>query len=189
MKIGIAGAKGSFSEEAAREYCRNEGVENVELVYLTFVENVLTALDRNEIDKGIFGIENSNGGVVLEYLPTIAEHRFKIQKMLEIDVRQTLMVLPGTLRENVHTIVSQKQAINQCRMYLKRIWPNADVVEYIDTAKAAEDLANGTLSPNSATIGSRTAAQVYGLEVLEDNINDLKFNFTTFIVAEPFAKV
>ena len=57
--IGVSGDKGSFSEEAAEYYCYKNAVSDYELKYLVSVENVLTALSKDEITMGIFPIENS----------------------------------------------------------------------------------------------------------------------------------
>lgn len=186
MKIGISGAKGSFSEEAARQYIATEGIEKPELVYLTFVKEVLEALDAGTIDKGIFAIENSNGGVVTEYLPDIAAHRFTLEKLFELNVQHMLLVLPHTKATEIQKIVSQKQALRQCRMYLQRVWPEADIVEYIDTATAAKDLHEGKLGKECAVVASKGAGELYGLQILEEGIQDLKFNYTNFIVASKF---
>ncbi len=187
MKIGISGAKGSFSEEAARQYAHAQGITAADFQYLIFVENVLSALEKGEIDLGIFAIENSNGGVVTEYLPAIAAHRFAIEKLFDLNVQHMLIVKPGTKSSDVKMVVSQNQALRQCRMYLKRMWPTVEVKEYEDTARAVEDLANGTLPESAAVVASRAAAQVYGMEILEESIQDLKFNVTTFVVAKRLA--
>ena len=68
-------------------------------------------------------------------------------------------------------------------MYLKRIWPDADIIPYADTAQAASDLASGVLPDTTAVIAPLGCATLYGLEVLEESIQDLKFNYTTFVVA------
>jgi prephenate dehydratase len=185
MKIGVMGAKGSFSEEAARTYAKKHAkLKNIELLYLVSAENVLTELEKGAIDLAIFPIENSNGGIVLEAVHAMSKHNFTIKKMFEIDVHHCLMVKNGTKAGDVRTIVSHDQAIKQCRMYLRRLWPKVKVREYADTAKAAEDLAKGKLSKSAAVIASRSAAELYKLNVLEESIQDLKFNFTTFIAAE-----
>jgi prephenate dehydratase len=184
MKIGVSGGQGSFSEEAARLYAASARIETPKFVYLTFVEHVLSALEKGEIDRGIFAIENSNGGVVTEYLPAIGAHRFRIVKLFDLPVHHMLMAVRGTKASSIKTIVSQKQALRQCRMYLQRTWPETEVREYEDTAKAAEDLAKGILPKHSAVIASRAAAQVHKLEIIEESIQDLKFNVTTFIVAK-----
>lgn len=181
--IGVAGKRGSFSEAAARLYCSHNSLPNPQIEYLTFIEQVLTALEDGDIDLGIFAIENSNGGVVLEYLPAIGKHRFRVEKTFELDVHHALLVRPGTKREDVRHIVSQKQALSQCRHYLKRKWEDTDISEYIDTATAAKDLSEGKLSDGSAVVASRACADVYGLVILEESIQDLKFNYTVFIAA------
>ncbi|MGE5540809.1 MAG: prephenate dehydratase [Bacillota bacterium] len=186
MKIGIMGAKGSFSEEAARKYIQAEGIPDAEIAYLVSAERVLSSLESGDIDLGIFPIENSNGGIVIEAVHAMASHRFTVQKMFEIDVHQNLLVKPGINPDQITAITSHDQAIKQCRMYLKRKWPGVELQEYADTAKAAEDLANGTLPETTAVIAAKAAADIYGLEVLEESIQDLKFNYTSFLVAEPF---
>ena len=186
MTIGVMGAKGSFSEEAARTYAAREGAEDFEIKYLVSAEIVLTALEAGEIDLAIFPIENSNGGIVLEAVHAMASHRFAIQKIFEIDVHHNLLVKKGTNPDHITAITSHDQALKQCRMYLKRKWPGVDIVEYADTAKAAEDLANGTLPDTTAVIAARPAAELYDLEILEESIQDLKFNYTSFIAATKY---
>lgn len=185
MKIGIAGTKGSFTEEAAQEYIRRSSANGDEILYLLQAEKVLEALEKGEIDAGVFAIENSNGGVVTEYLPAIAKHRFSIDSIFEIPVNHMLLVIPGTKREEIKQITSQNQALRQCRTYLNREWPEVQVHEYVDTATAAKDLSEGVLPKEAAVIASRAAAEAYKLDIVEENIQDLKFNFTTFLVAKP----
>ena len=187
MKIGVMGARGSFSEEAGRTYAtKYASAKKYTIEYLITAERVLSALTRGAIDIGIFPIENSNGGVVTEYLPAIAEHQFTIDKIFEIPVDHMLLVTKGTHAADITKIVSQRQALRQCRMYLARQWPNTEVEEYIDTATAAKDLSEGKLPPTAAVVASARAGDVYGLDTLESKIQDLKFNYTVFIAAKKF---
>ncbi len=179
------GAKGSFSEAAGRTYAKTYSkLKSFEIAYLITAENVLSELEKGAIDIGIFPIENSNGGVVLEAVHAMAKHNFHIKKMFEIDVHHNLLVKKGITADKIKTIVSHDQAIKQCRMYLKRMWPKVQINDYMDTAKAAEDLSIGKLPASTAVIASRMAAEVYGLDILEESIQDLKFNYTVFIAAE-----
>ena len=185
MIIGISGVKGSFSEEAAREYAKKWlNKANFEPKYLVSAENVLNAVEKGEVDLGVFPIENSNGGIVIEAVYAMAKHQFSIEKIFEIDIHQNLLVKKGIIAKKIKTVTSHDQALKQCRMYLRRKWPKVQIEEYADTAKAAADLAKGKLPASTAVIASRIAAEIYGLDILEESVQDLKFNFTTFIAAE-----
>lgn len=177
MKIGVMGAKGSFSEQAGETYA-----PHCEVVPLVSAENVLSALTKGEIDKGILPIENSNGGIVVEAVQAMAKYIFEIERMFELDIHHMLLVKPGVTASHIKTISSHDQALKQCRMYIRRVWPAAEILPYADTAQAASDLADGKLPDTTAVIAPRQCAELYGLEVLEESIQDLKFNYTTFIV-------
>lgn len=183
FRVGISGAQGSFSEQAARKYCAAAHHADAVFVYLVSVANVLEALKNGSIERGIFPIENSNGGIVIEAVHAMARYTFTIERLFEIDVHHTLLVAPGTKSGNITRITSHDQALKQCRMYLKRRWPGVELAEYADTAQAAADLGKGTLPRTTAVIAPLSCAERYGLDVLEESIQDLKFNFTSFIAA------
>lgn len=177
------GATGSFSEQAGKEYVAAQHIEHAQIVPLVTAEAVLAAVQEGVVDRGIFPIENSNGGIVNEAVYAMAAHTFTIERMFEMDVHHMLLVKPGVTASHISTISSHDQALKQCRMYLKRAWPDADIAPYADTAKAAQDLGNGTLPDTTAVIAPRGCATMYDLEILEESIQDLKFNYTTFVVA------
>lgn len=184
MKIGVMGAKGSFSDEAGQTLVMKDTLSGATLEYLVSAENVLAALEEGKIDIGVFPIENSNGGIVIEAVYAMAKHRFAVEKMFEIEVRMNLMAKKGVNAEQITSITSHDQALKQCRMYLKRRWPGIELTAYEDTAKAAADLAAGKLPETTAVIASEAAANLYDLDILEESIQDLKFNYTTFVVAK-----
>ncbi len=183
MKIGVMGAHGSFSEKAGMMYLEQEGIHTGEILPLISAEAVLTAVENGGCDKGIFPIENSNGGIVIEAVHAMSKHLFAIEKMFELDVHHMLLVRKGITASHITAIASHDQALKQCRMYIKRVWPDADVVPYVDTAKAAQALHEGQLPDTTAVIAPRGCAVLYDLEILEESIQDLKFNYTTFVVA------
>ena len=110
----------------------------------------------------------------------------KALKMFEIDVHHMLLVKPGVTASHITAISSHDQAIKQCRMYIKRIWHGAEITPYADTAKAAADLASGILPDTTAVIAPRGCADLYGLQILEESIQDMKYNYTTFVAASKF---
>jgi prephenate dehydratase len=183
-RVGIMGIRGSFSEEATLEYARDNGLGDVELIELVSTERVLAAVERREVDLGIFALENSNGGVVYESVYAMAAHRFKVVDLFEIDVNHALLShpsLPG--REAIDRIASHQQALRQCRMWLRHNFPTTFTTEESDTAESARMLGAGELPADTAVIASERCAELYGLRVLERRIQDLKFNFTTFVAA------
>ena len=95
-----------------------------------------------------------------------------------------LMVKKGVMPAQIISISSHDQALKQCRMYLKRMWPNVDISPYADTAQAAIDLNSGVLPETTAVIASKRCAELYDLDIIDESIQDLKFNYTTFVVAE-----
>jgi prephenate dehydratase len=183
LKIGVMGGQGSFSEEAGNYYCHKHAITDYEIEYSITAEKVLSSVNDGSIDLGVFPIENSNGGIVYEAVYAMAKYNFNIENMFEIDIRHNLLVRPGTNPADITAITSHQQALKQCRMYLKRKWPEVEPQEYKDTAEAARDLASGVLPATTAVIANRVCAELYGLEILEEGIQDLKFNFTTFVVA------
>ena len=184
--IGVSGDKGSFSEEAGHYYSQKYNIKNYKLKYLISVERVFKNLEKNKIDLGIFPIENSNGGIVYEAVYAMAKYNFKIERFFEIDVRHNLLVKLDTKKSEIKKIASHDQALKQCRMYLKRKWPKVELIEWSDTAKAAKDLDEGKLAPDTAVIAPRQCANLYNLKILEEGIQDLKFNFTTFLAVKRF---
>lgn len=181
MTIGVSGNVGSFSEGAADYYCHKNNLGDYQIDYLISVEKVLQSLDDGKIDMGVFPIENSNGGIVYEAVYAMSKHLFDIKQLFEVDIRHCLIGKPGVKIEDIKMIASHDQALKQCKMYLKRIWPHTEIREWQDTADAVRAIRDGELPENTAAIASAKAAKIYGMEILEEGIQDLKFNFTTFL--------
>jgi len=184
ITIGVSGDVGSFSEQAAVEYCRKNQITDYELKYLISVEKVLNSLENKKIDLGIFPIENSNGGVVIESIYAMSRYIFKIKDIFEIPVIHCLLTKKGVAKEDIKSIASHDQALKQCKMYLKRQWSNASLKETADTAKAARDLSEGKLDNETAILAPESCATLFGLMVMEKGVQDLKFNFTNFLAVE-----
>jgi len=184
MKIGIMGAAGSFTEQAALHYVQANNWGTPEIVLLVEIKAVLEALTAGDVDTVVFPIQNSLSGIVESSIRGMAEHAFTVDDMFEYEIDQNLLVLPGTTSAQVTGITSQRPAIGQCLSYLERAWGDTPITEYVDTAKSAADLANGTLTSTTAVIASARCAEIYNLEILEPSIQDLKNNLTTFVVAQ-----
>ncbi len=182
-KIAVSGDAGSFSEEAGLLYAKKNNLDP-ELIYAIDMEGVLKKLDEGAVELGIFPVVNSIGGLVQQAFKAMGGHLFNYIDELPLEINQCLMVKPGTSKEQITAITSHPQALRQCAKYLKKEFPNAKIVEWIDTAKAAKDLSEGTLPSTTAVIAPARSAQIYGLEMLEKGIQDIHPNITTFIIVK-----
>lgn len=186
MKIAIQGIPGSFSEIATQVFATKHHLTKYEPYYLINSENVLAALENDDCDYGIFALENSTGGVVIETIYALAKHRCTIQEFFHISVVQCLMTRRGLNANQITAVYSHHQALRQCKNYLATHYPQQKIIETADTALAAKQLQLGELPETAAVIGNKLCAELYDLQLLETAINDLKDNQTQFIAATPF---
>jgi len=187
-KVGIQGLEGSFSEQAAKFYCNKFDIQDFELAYLISSMNVLNGLNNNEIDVGIFAMENAQGGVVIESVKALAENNCKIIDMFYVEISQNLMAKNSISLGEIEEIHSHEQALKQCKDYLAEKFWSKKLVETDDTAKSAQDLASGKLADNVAVIASKHSAEKYGLNIIDHDIHDLKKNLTLFLAVERLDK-
>ena len=187
-KVGIQGLEGSFSEQAAKFYCNKFDIQDFELAYLVSSMNVLNGLNSNEIDVGIFAMENAQGGVVIESVKALAENNCKIIDMFYVEISQNLMAKDSISLGEIEEIHSHEQELKQCKDYLAEKFWSKKLVETDDTAKSAQDLASGKLGDNVAVIASKQSAEKYGLNIVDHDIHDLKKNLTLFLAVERLDK-
>tara|TARA_R110000868_G_scaffold8205_7_gene42784 strand:- start:98699 stop:99556 length:858 start_codon:yes stop_codon:yes gene_type:complete len=180
--IAVQGDQGSFSEQAALRFCRNKHLDNFSLDYRITSQAVVTAVMNEQDDYGVLALNNTRGGLVFETIQALTEQHYRIVDMFPILVQQNLMVLPGTLIEDIKDVHSHPQALKQSGKFLQAHLPNAKANEYVDTAQAARYLSEGKLSADSAVIGNKLCAEHYGLEVLAESIQDLTDNHTLFLI-------
>jgi prephenate dehydrogenase len=188
MVVGIQGGRGSFNEDAARYYMSRTPEIPCEIVYLHTTERVLRALHEGEIDRGVFAIHNSVGGMVGESVAAMARYRFGIVEEFAIKISHALMIAAGADFSKVDTVMAHPQVLRQCRTNLEKKYANltqtSGAGDLIDQAKVAELLGKGELPDSIATMGSSTLADLDGLRIVEDNLQDLDENFTSFLWVE-----
>lgn len=175
--VGFYGQAGSFSEEAAIRYfgadCPRKG-------YVRFDE-VITALLDNEIEAGVLPVENSSTGTIAEVMDLIRDNNVYITGEYIEKIRHHLLVIPGTKLQDIKTVYSHHQGIEQCSHFLKQ-YPFEQIIykSTADCAKLIKELGD----KSKAAIGSERCAEIYGLEVLVPDIHYNKNNYTRFIVIE-----
>ena len=179
--IGVMGGKGSFSEEAAHIFASNNGIEPYDLEYLISSEEVLDTVEKKSVEFGVFAMENAKGGVVIESINALAGHKCEIVEMFYVPISQNLLVIPGTLLGNITEIHSHPQALRQCKDFLAEHFWTRPLVEADDTAESARRLTDGKLPDSVAVIAAKSCAEIYGLEIIQEDIQDLKNNLTLFL--------
>lgn len=186
ITYGIQGGIGSFNEEAIRVYLKDVPESDYRIQYLHTTENVLRALHAGNIDRGQFAIHNSVGGIVGESIHAMAAYKFSIVEEFAIKISHALMIRKDIEFSEIKSIMAHPQVFAQCRANLKEKYPHLKLVsgegEMIDHAVVARELAAGNLPRGLATMGSRVLAELYGLKIIEDNLQDAKENFTSFLM-------
>ena len=188
-KIGIQGGKGSFSEEAAKVFAKKYGVKDYEITYLISSKAVLRGIETGSAQFGIFAMENSQGGVVIESVEALAEHRCGIVEMFHIPVSQNLLARHGVSMGDITEIHSHQQALRQCKDYLAEHFWTRPLIEADDTAEAARRLSEGKLLETVGVVGSEYCAELYDLNIVERDIHDLKHNLTLFLSVEKIEEI
>lgn len=195
LTFGIQGGKGSFNEEAVVYYLNRAKKDasprrslKHKIKYLYTAENVLRALNAGEIDFGQMAIQNSVGGVVDETISAMAKYKFKITQQFEIKISHALMMRPDAKFSDITTIMSHPQALAQCKQTLAKKYGKLKQTsgdkELIDQAQVARRLAEKRLPKNISVLGSRMLAKIYDLKIIEENLQDAKENYTSFMMVE-----
>jgi prephenate dehydratase len=124
-------------------------------------------------------MENSIGGTIHRNYDLLVDHEIPITGEVELDVVHCLQALPGTRIEDVRTVYSHPQALAQCERYLKGLGVTVEAV--YDTAGGAKLVAEQKLA-NAAALASHRAAEVFGLQVLQEAVQDFEYNITRFFI-------
>lgn len=177
-KMGYLGPPGTFTEEALLKYKNIHMEETKE--YKTISE-VIGAIGR-EVEAGIVPVENSLEGSVNITLDILArEVGLVIIGEVIIPVFHHLMGKGGVRPQDIRHLYSHPQAVAQCRMFIEKDLSGAEVELTVSTAQAARFVSEKN-DETCAAIGTGRAAELYGLEIIKENIHDYDCNFTRFIV-------
>lgn len=176
IKIGYQGVKGSFSEEAMIKYF---GENHTTTDYEEF-EDVFLALKNNEIDYGILPIENSCTGAITTVYDLLVKYGLYIVGEECIKIDQNLIGIKGSKFEDIKEIYSHPQGFEQSSEFLNK-QNNLRLIPFHNTAISAKYVSELN-DKSKAAIASLRAAQIYGLDVIQKEINDKDNNHTKFII-------
>ena len=164
---------------------------NTEVAALTaYPESTLTScatipavaklVESGDVDLGVVPVENSLHGTVTDTVDAlIRDDGLAIRGEIVLDIEHCLMVQPGQAREGIEVIFSHPQSLGQCRRYLETRFPDARTEAALSNSEA---VAIAMRTPQSAAIGPARAADIYGAQIIERDIQDSRVNKTRFVV-------
>ena len=172
-QVGYLGPEGTFSHEATLKVVEKDST----IIPYSSIIHIFESLEKDEIDEALVPIENSTEGSVLVTLDALTEFDLTIVKELVLPIKHNLLVQKGTSIDEIKEICSHQQALAQCRHYLQGL--NKTLHPMPSTASAARYVAEFS---SAAAIGNEILSERYGLEILDNNINDFENNVTRFII-------
>jgi prephenate dehydratase len=176
IRVAYLGPEGTNSHDAALAHFG----ESATFVPFPDIPATVGAVTARLVDQAIVPIENSTeGGVTVTLDLLIAADAPPIVGEMVLPVRHHLIARPGTRRQDIERVISIGQASAQCRAYLREQLPGAQVFPAVSTAAAVAACVH---SDRLAAIGTETAARLYGMAVIDSNIEDNPDNATRFVV-------
>ncbi len=176
LRVAYLGPEGTFCEQAARRYFYGT---TPALIACPMIRDVFDAVEETKVAYGAVPVENSLEGSERRTLDLLLEKELLISGEVDLRVVHNLIVRPGTVLESVQVILSHPQALAQCRRFLEKYFPKAELGEVSSTARAVQQLSE---VENAAAIGTDIAAQRYGMEIAHRQIEDDPNNFTRFFI-------
>jgi chorismate mutase/prephenate dehydratase len=148
------------------------------ILYFNNFDSVFNAVDKGLCRYGILPVENSLHGSVTNIYDLMKKNQFYIVRSVKLKITHALLAKPGVKLADVKTVYSHEQALAQCSRFLKD--SNHEIQVHENTALAAQFVAE---SPRNdiAAIASMNCSELYGLDILNDDIQNSANNYTRFI--------
>ncbi|TIR36257.1 MAG: prephenate dehydratase [Mesorhizobium sp.] len=173
-RIAFQGEPGANSDTA----CRNMFPDMEPLPCPTF-EDAFNAVETGKADLAMIPIENTIAGRVADIHHLLPESKLHIVGEYFLPIHFQLMVLPGVRRDEIRTVHSHIHALGQCRTYIRKNgWKPVVAGDTAGAAKLIAELKDRTM----AALAPALAATLYGLDIIEENVEDTDSNVTRFVV-------
>jgi prephenate dehydratase len=176
--IAIQGAEGSNHHKVARDFYG----ENIQLKECMSFDALVARLLDGSATVGVMAIENTIAGSIIPNYALIDSNNLHIVGEEYLHIHHHLMALPGQTIKSIKEVWSHPMALLQCKEFFKK-YPHIKLVEDVDTAEVAKRIAKENLK-GIAAIAPKIAAEIFGLQVLEDNIQTIKDNSTRFVIVQ-----
>ncbi|CAM0872639.1 unnamed protein product [Alopecurus aequalis] len=175
LKVAYQGFPGAYSEAAARK-----AYPNCQTVPCEHFDTAFQAVENWIVDRAVLPLENTLGGSIHRNYDLLLRHKLHIVGEVRLAVRHCLLANRGVKIENLRSVMSHPQALAQCEHTLTELGiEHRQAVD--DTAGSAKFIAEEMLQDTGA-VASSLAAELYGLDILAENIQDEKVNVTRFMM-------
>jgi len=176
--LGVLGPKNTHSDAAADAYLKIIPTFSSKY-FFSSISGVIEAIEKGLIKEGIVPIENKLEGSIHETIDGIFRYNLFIQHIIRLPIHHMFVIMPDVNPKKIETIYSHPQVLAQCRKFLRKNYPKADLVETLSTVAAMQKI---VCLKNSAAIGSMRAATDLHLKILAKNIEDNPYNVTDFAI-------
>jgi chorismate mutase/prephenate dehydratase len=176
-RVVYLGPPGTFSHAAVNRYFGSQGSQ--ERIGVSSIDDVFLDVEAGKAEYGLVPIENSTEGAVNNTQDCLIDTSLQIVGEVYLPIEHNLLIQKGMTLSSIKTIVSHKQSLAQCRLWLRSNLPDVELAEVSSNAEAARIAAG---DKTIAAIAGIMAASNYDLQVLEAGIHDRKNNTTRFLV-------
>jgi len=176
--IAIQGAEGSNHHKVARDFYGNTMLLKECMSFDVLVASLLSGAATH----GVMALENTIAGSIIPNYALIDTNNLHIVGEEYLNIHHHLMALPGQQIAHIKEVWSHPMALLQCKEFFKK-HPHIKLVEDVDTAEVAKRIAKENLV-GIAAIAPKIAAEIFDLEVLEDEIQTMKDNATRFVIVQ-----
>ena len=176
--IAIQGAEGSNHHKVARDFYG----DNIQLKECMSFDALVAHLLDNSATDGVMAIENTIAGSIIPNYALIDSNNLHIVGEEYLNIHHHLMALPGQTIKSIKEVWSHPMALLQCKEFFKK-YSHIKLVEDVDTAEVAKRISKENIK-GVAAIAPKIAAEIFGLEVLEDDIQTIKDNSTRFVIVQ-----
>jgi len=179
ISVAIQGGYGSFHEIAAKAFFNGTPIE---ILPCETFEDLFFELAEKNVDSGMVAIENSVAGSILPNYAKLRNSGLWVAGETYLRIVQNLVALPGQTINDIREIHSHPVAIQQCNIFLEELRrKGVRVIESADTALSAKWISDEKLEGVGA-IASKRAAEMYKLEILREEVESDRQNFTRFLL-------
>ena len=176
--IAIQGAEGSNHHKVARDFYG----DNIQLKECMSFDALVAHLLEGSATDGVMAIENTIAGSIIPNYALIDSNNLHIVGEEYLNIHHHLMALPGQTIKSIKEVWSHPMALLQCKEFFKK-YPHIKLVEDVDTAEVAKRISKENIK-GVAAIAPIIAAEIFELEVLEDDIQTIKDNSTRFVIVQ-----